>query len=103
MSDQRGDRATEGSPATVARLEHELRLASADLNEPGSGARANLECRVADLQQRVLATPARSLSDVEARLCLIRDIAGSLGEPGYLVQLIDATIADVRAMQSADA
>ncbi len=101
MSRDHSNSSSDGG-ATVARLEHELRLASAALDESGSGARANLECRVADLQQQVLATPARSLADVEARLSLIRAIAASLGEPGYLVQLIDATIADVRAMRSAD-
>lgn len=106
MIEDRSGRADDGAvaatTATVARLEHELRMASAALDEPGAGAQGNLECRVADLQQRVLTTPARTLSDIEARLSLIRAIAASLGEPGYLVQLVDATLADVRAMHSAD-
>lgn len=87
-----------GKDSSVAGLEHELRKALASLDEPGAGARGTLECRVADLQQRVLATPARSLADVEARLLVMRAVAASLGEPGYLVHLIDATLADVRAI-----
>lgn len=89
------------SRTSVVNLERELRKAMAALDEPGAGGRANLECRVADLQQRVLATPARSLADIEARLIVIRELAASLGEPGYLLQLIDATLADIRAMRAA--
>jgi hypothetical protein len=85
----------------VSRLERELRQAMASLNEPGSGARGTLECRVADLQQRLLVTPARSLADLEARLLVMRTVAASLGEPGYLVHLIDATLADIRSMRAA--
>lgn len=90
-----------GKESSVAGLERELRKAMAILHEPGAGARGTLECRVADLQQRVLATPARSLADVEARLRVMRAVAASLGEPGYLVHLIDATLADVRAINAA--
>lgn len=86
---------------SVAQLQRELAKAEAALTEPGSGARGTLECRVSDLQQRVLATPAAGLADVEARLVVIRDLVLGLGEPGYLLQLVDATLADVRAMGSA--
>jgi hypothetical protein len=86
----------------VTSLERELRRAIAALDEPGTGARGNLECRVADLQERILVTPARTLSDVEARLVIMRDVVTSLGEPGYLLHLIDATLADVRSMAAAD-
>lgn len=103
MSDNRSDSdsARNGSASTVARLERELRKAMATLDEPGAGSRGTLECRVADLQQRVLATPARSLADVEARLLVMRAVAASLGEPGYLLHLIEATLADVRSMDAA--
>jgi hypothetical protein len=86
----------------VTSLERELRRAIAALDEPGAGARGNLECRVADLQERILVTPARTLSDVEARLVIMRDVVTRLGEPGYLLHLIDATLADVRSMAAAD-
>jgi hypothetical protein len=99
MSDNCGG--SDGKVATVARLERELHAALATLDEPGAGARSTLECRVADLQQRVLATPARSLADIEARLLIMRAVAASLGEPGYLLHLIDATLADVRSMGAA--
>jgi hypothetical protein len=78
------DSATKRGTMNVTRLELELRRAIAALDEPGAGARGNLECRVADLQERILVTPARTLSDVEARLVIMRDVVTSLGEPGYL-------------------
>jgi hypothetical protein len=93
--------AIKGGNINVASLARELRRAIAALDEPGAGARGNLECRLAELQERVLATPARTLSDVEARLVIMRDVVASLGEPGYLLQLIDATLADVRSMAAA--
>jgi hypothetical protein len=95
------DSAMKGGNINVTSLARELRQAIVALDEPGAGARGNLECRVADLQERVLVTPAHSLSDVEARLVIMRDVAASLGEPGYLLQLIDATLADIRSMAAA--
>jgi hypothetical protein len=95
------DSATKDGAINVASLERELRQAIAALDEPGAGARGNLECRVADLQERILVTPARTLSDVEARLVIMRDIVASLGEPGYLLHLIEANLADVRSMAAA--
>ncbi|MFO1127696.1 MAG: hypothetical protein U1E66_04565 [Rhodospirillales bacterium] len=76
----------------------ELDLALAAATEPGAGAIGNLECRIADLQQRFLATPAVSLADVETRLGLIRHLVAGLGPPGYLLHLVDATLADVRRL-----
>ncbi|TVR97353.1 MAG: hypothetical protein EA406_09825 [Rhodospirillales bacterium] len=81
-------------------LEQELATALEALTAPGAGARGNLECRASDLQQRYLATPAKTLDDVESRLRVIRDIVAGLGEPGYLLHLVDATLADLRALRS---
>lgn len=80
------------------RLARELRQASAALNEPGAGAAGNLECRVADLQQRFLTTPVRDLADLEARLAVIADLVRPLGR-GYLLHLVEATLADVRTLR----
>ena len=57
------------------------------------------EYGVADLRDRVLATPARDLADLEARLVVIRDLVSQLGT-GYLLDLVTATLEDVRAMRS---
>ncbi|MFO1153143.1 MAG: hypothetical protein U1E42_05690 [Rhodospirillales bacterium] len=83
---------------SLRRVKRELDLALAAAAEPGSGSVGNLECRIADLQQRLIATPAVSLTDVEARLALIRDLVAGLGPAGYLLHLVDATLTDVRAL-----
>ena len=83
----------------LAETKCQLDLALAALATPGAGAIGNLECRVADLQVRFLSTPARSLADVAARLTLIRDLVAGLGQPGYLLQLVNATLADVERLQ----
>ena len=88
------------SGTSVANTKRELDKAAAALDEPGAGARANLECRLSDLQVRFISTRAQSLADVEARLVLIRDMVTALGEPGYLLNVVDATLADVRVMQA---
>lgn len=93
----------DSSEPRVQDLQRELAHAEAALRQPGSGALGTLECRVADLQQRLLTTPARSLGDVEARLEVIRDLVASLGEPGYLLHLVDATLADLRALAATEA
>ena len=54
-----------GSEPTVAQTKRELDHAIAALADPGAGAIANLECRVSDLQVRLISTPARDLADVE--------------------------------------
>lgn len=63
---------------------------------------ANLECRVSDLQARFISTPAQNLDDIEARLELIRSMVTGLGPAGYLLNVVDATLNDVRAMRTRD-
>jgi hypothetical protein len=82
----------------LRRTKRELDQAAAALRQPGSGSIANLECRLADLQQRFLATPACTLEDVEVRLAAMRDLIAGLGARGYLLDLAEATLADLRAL-----
>lgn len=99
----RGSAMSDDRPTTkTERLAKELELATAALQDPGAGARGNLECRVADLQERLLSTPAQDLADVEARLVVIRDLVRQLGT-GYLLDLVTATLADVRTLRARDA
>jgi len=84
---------------TLAATKRDLDKALAALDHPGSGALSNLECRVSDLQNRFISTPAQSLDDIEARLRLIREMVASLGPAGYLLNVVDATVQDVQAMQ----
>lgn len=84
---------------SLADTKRELDHALAALATPGAGAIGNLECRVADLQVRLLSTPARSLVDVAARLALIRDLVAGLGPAGYLLQLVEATLQDVERLR----
>jgi hypothetical protein len=86
----------------LARIRRELDQALVALATPGAGAVGNLECRVADLQGRLLATPAATLADVETKLLAIRDIVAGLGPAGYLLHLVDATLTDVRALAARD-
>jgi hypothetical protein len=85
----------------LLQTKRELDHALAALADGGSGAAGTLECRVASLQQALLDTPATSLDDIEARLQVIRTLAAGLGEPGYLLHLIGATLSDVHALQAA--
>jgi ABC-type iron transport system FetAB ATPase subunit len=85
--------------ATLTATKTELDQATAALTEPGAGAIGSLECRVADLRQRFLATPATDLADLEARLAVIRQLVATLGQ-GYLLDLVTATLDDVRAMRA---
>lgn len=80
----------------IALLERELSVAQQALREPGAGARSNLECRVASLQEQLLSTPTGSIGDIATRLQVARDIVLSLGPRGYLLDLIEACIADLR-------
>lgn len=89
-----------GSEPSVAATKRDLDKASAALDQPGAGNLANLECRVSDLQVRFISTPARSLADIEARLELIRTMVEAAGPPGYLLNVVDATLADVRGMRA---
>lgn len=85
----------------LSQTKRELEHALAALAAGGSGAVGTLECRVASLQQDLLATPAATLADIEARLQVVRALTAGLGEPGYLLQLIDATLRDLHAMRNA--
>jgi hypothetical protein len=83
---------------TLSEVKRDLDAATLALHQPGAGAPANLECRLADVQQRFLTTPATSLADVVLRLEVMADIVRGLGEPGYLLHLIEATREDVGAL-----
>lgn len=85
---------------TLGRLRQQLSQAAEALETEGAGARGNLECRFADLQQQFLTTPARDLAGVEARLVVIRDLVQSLGT-GYLLDLVNTTLEDVRSLRGA--
>ena len=88
------------SKPSVASTKRELDHATAALSEPGAGALANLECRVSDLQVRFISIPARDLADIEARLQLIREMVAAIGSAGYLLNVVDATLEDIRAMRA---
>ena len=87
------------SEPSVAATKRELDRATAALDEPGAGALANLECRVSDLQVRFLSIPSRDLADIEARLQSLREMVVAIGDAGYLLNVVDATLEDVRAMR----
>ncbi|MBK8175437.1 MAG: hypothetical protein IPK66_09330 [Rhodospirillales bacterium] len=88
---------------TLSRLGRELAFAEQAVRQPGTGAIGNLECRLADLQVRFLTTPARSLGDLEAKLHVVRGLVASLGSRGYLLDLVESTIADVRSIAAQNA
>lgn len=90
------------SQSSVAATKRDLDKASAALDQPGAGALTNLECRVSDLQVRFISTPAQNLDDIAARLELIRSMVAELGPAGYLLNVVDATLNDVRAMRARD-
>jgi len=91
-------RTTENSELALAK--REMDLAAAALATAGAGSIGNLECRMADLQVRFLTTPARTLPELSLRLEAIRSLVAGLGEPGYLLQLIDATLDDLRRLSA---
>ena len=80
----------------------ELDAAAAALLSCGSAERPNIECRVASLQDRFLAREATSLDDLAARLDVIRALVVTLGEPGLLLNMVDAARADVEALKHAE-
>lgn len=90
----------EGHAGAVAALARALDQAGDALAAAPPSMVANLECRLAGLQDRFLAARAGGLGDLEARLGQIRAIVAGLGEGGYLLHLVDAAIADVRALQA---
>jgi|APTNR8051073442_1049403.scaffolds.fasta_scaffold04086_9 hypothetical protein len=84
----------------LAETARELTRAVGALGTAGEGNVANLECRLADLQHRFLSSKAVSLSDIEARLDTIRYLVADLGPRGFLLDLVEATLTDVRDMRS---
>lgn len=82
----------------LLRIKRELEMAEQALHEPGAGARGTIECRVADLQGRLLSTPAGTPAEVAARLEVAAGLVRSLGPRGYLLDLIEACIADLRVL-----
>jgi hypothetical protein len=66
----------------------------------GSAERPNLECRIASLQDRALSTRAGDHDDLEVRLRAIRSLVAGMGEPGLLLHLVDAALADVDALKA---
>lgn len=91
------DRQSRTDPRQLGR---ELLLAEEALRQPGGGAIGSLECRVAGLRDELLATPARSLDEVVAKLEVLRAlIAASAGE-GYALHLCQAILREARALSS---
>jgi hypothetical protein len=90
-----------GEDGLIQQVGRELDITRRALAETGSGAQGTLECRLADLQHRLLAAPAQSLDDVEAKLRVVRTLVAELGPRGYLLDLVEATLADVQALQRA--
>ena len=91
---------TADSGPTVVETKRRLDVALASLEQPGAGAIGTLECQIGTLQEAMVATPARSLADIEARLQMIGELVATLGPRGYLAQLVEATLADVKALQA---
>lgn len=83
----------------LGELKREIDHAMSALPKIETSALSNLMCRISDLQSRFLGTEARTLADLEIRLGMIREIVAGLGEPGFLLHLIDAAMKDVRSLQ----
>jgi hypothetical protein len=88
------------SNSDLAATQRALEATLAALDTAGSAERPNLECRIASLQDQALVTRARDLDDVEVRLRAIRVLVVGLGEPGLLLHLVDAALADVRSLKA---
>lgn len=80
--------------------QRELDVTLAALAEAGSAERPHLECRVAGLLDRALTIRANDLTDLEVRLRAIRVLVVGMGEPGLLLNLVDAAIADVEGLKA---
>ena len=89
-----------GSTSDLATTQRVLDATLAALGEAGSAERRNLECRIADLQDRALSTRAQDLDDLEVRLRAIRVLVVGMGEPGLLLNLVDAALADVESLKA---
>jgi hypothetical protein len=84
---------------SLGELKREIDHAMNALPKIETSALSNLMCRISDLQSRFLGTEARTLAELEIRLGMIRDIVAGLGEPGFLLHLVDAAVKDVRVLQ----
>lgn len=88
----------QGRDVGLSQLRRELAIALEAARQPGMGAVGSLECRVADLQQRLLAGPASSLEDVAIRMEVVCDLVAGLGPRGYLLDLVEQTLTDIRRL-----
>lgn len=84
---------------SLGELKREIDHAMSALPRIETSALSNLMCRISDLQARFLGAEARTLAELEIRLGMIRDIVAGLGEPGFLLHLVDAAVNDVRSLQ----
>lgn len=91
-----------GEADRLADSKRQLDAAMGALAACGSAERANLECRIAGLQDRFLAKRAISLDELAVRLGVIREMVAGLGEPGLLLNTVDAALADVDALAASD-
>ncbi|QLH39731.1 MAG: hypothetical protein HWD60_13295 [Defluviicoccus sp.] len=94
----------DGAMMPMRQLQREMLQTERAMYDAGAGAGAigTLECRLADLQGRLLTTGARSLDDVTAKLEVARSLVEGLGPRGYLLDLIDAILADICSLRSED-
>ncbi|MCU0893939.1 MAG: hypothetical protein MUD06_06370 [Rhodospirillales bacterium] len=88
------------SQSDLATTQRDLDATLSALAEAGAAERPNLECRIAGLLDRALAIRANDLSDLEVRLRAIRVLVVGMGEPGLLLNLVDAALADVDALKA---
>lgn len=89
-----------GSRSDLEATQRALDATPAALDEAGSAELPNLECRIASLQDRALSTRAQDLDDLEVRLHAIRVLVVGMGEPGLLLNLVDAALADVGSLKA---
>lgn len=88
------------SRSDLAAMQHAIDMTLAALGTCGSAERPNLECRIASLQDQALSIRANDLDDLEVRLRAIRVLVVGMGEPGLLLNLVDAALADVDALKA---
>lgn len=89
-----------GSRSDLATTQRALDATLARLGNVGVAERPNLECRIASLQDRALCTRAEDLDDLEVRLRAIRVLVVQMGEPGLLLNLVDAALTDVGSLKA---
>ncbi|HSO43884.1 MAG TPA: hypothetical protein VLR47_13780 [Rhodospirillales bacterium] len=89
-----------GSQSNLAATQRALEATLTARATAGSAELPNLECRIASLQDRALATRANDLDDLDVRLRAIRVLVVGMGEPGLLLNLVDAALADVDCLKA---